>query len=81
MGALASLLRSWEDRFGAYVIAIGFDTLDLAVLRPARTPEQARAIAAEHFASCPDNIYQGSGTLEAYAQELVDAPRWSFWWD
>ncbi len=27
-------LESWEDRFDAYLVAIGFDTISLAVGRP-----------------------------------------------
>ena len=39
------------------------------------------AIAAEHFAMCSDNVYQGSGTIADYASELVDRHAWGFWWD
>lgn len=28
-----------------------------------------------------DNIEQGVGSIEAYADELVNARRWDFWWD
>ncbi|MFO0615199.1 MAG: DUF4253 domain-containing protein [Polyangiaceae bacterium] len=80
MGMLAAVLRSWEDRFDAYVIGIGFDTLTLAVGRPV-DEARARAVAAEHFAVCPDAIYQGEGSIEAHAETLVDAISWSFWWD
>ncbi|MEV4704749.1 DUF4253 domain-containing protein [Actinoplanes sp. NPDC049316] len=38
-------------------------------------------MAAEHFAFCPDNVWQGVGTLTAYADQLVNAPMWSLWWD
>lgn len=81
MGALAAVLRSWELRFGAYVVGIGFDTLTLGVQRPPTSMQQALAIAAEHFAICSDIVYQGAGTLEAYAGELLERPVWSLWWD
>jgi hypothetical protein len=81
MGMLSALLRSWEDRFGAYLVGVGFDTLTLAVRRPPSDIETATAIAAEHFAACPDNINQGAGSIEAYAETLVDSPVWMFWWD
>jgi hypothetical protein len=32
---LACVLRSWEDRFGARLVHLGFDTMDLLVERPA----------------------------------------------
>ncbi len=81
MGGLSALLRSWEDRFGAYLVGIGFDTLTIAVQRPPTTVEEAMAIAAEHYAACPDNIDQGIGSIDAYAEELVGLTNWTFWWD
>ncbi|GAQ59008.1 DUF4253 domain-containing protein [Streptomyces acidiscabies] len=78
---LCAVLRTWEDRFGARVVAIGFATLAVSVAAPPATQEEAEAIAAEHYAFCPDNIEQGSGTIEAYAKDLIGAPSWHFWWD
>ncbi|MGK5552927.1 DUF4253 domain-containing protein [Actinomadura kijaniata] len=78
---ISAIVRSWEDRFGARVVKVGFDTLDLSVAAPPRTPEHARRVAAEHLAFCPDNVWQGSGDFETYAVSLVDAERWHFWWD
>lgn len=81
MGLLAAVLRSWEDRFGAIVVGIGFDTLTLAVQRPVGDGAAAERLAAEHLAACPDNIFQGAGGLREYAQSLVGASTWEFWWD
>ena len=78
---MTTVLRSWERRFDAYVVGLGTDTLTLAVLRPARDLASATAIAAEHYAFCPDNIQQGVGTIREYAESLVDAELWPFWWD
>jgi hypothetical protein len=41
----------------------------------------ATAIAAEHYAFCPDNVDQGVGSIGEYAESLVDADLWPFWWD
>lgn len=79
---LSAVLRSWEDRFGIRVVALGFDTLTVSVAAPPRTAEEAAAVAAEHYAFCPDNVDQGSGSLEEYAaKEVLDREVWSFWWD
>ena len=78
---LACVLRSWEDRFGARLLHMGFDTMDLSIERPVPSHEAALAIAAEHFAFCPDNIYQGVGSISRYAAALPGAAIWSFWWD
>jgi hypothetical protein len=77
----SAILDTWEDRYDAYVVGLGFDTLVLAVGRPPRDMATAMAIAAEHFAFCPDDIWQGVGSIREYAELLVDAPRWEFWWD
>uniref|UniRef100_A0AAU2JR21 DUF4253 domain-containing protein n=1 Tax=Streptomyces sp. NBC_00049 TaxID=2903617 RepID=A0AAU2JR21_9ACTN len=79
---ISAVLRSWEDRYGVRVLALGFDRLDLHVAAPPRTLAEAIPLAAEHFAFCPDNVWQGSGTVRDYAQEaLVGSDHWSFWWD
>lgn len=78
---LCAVLRSWEDRFGLRVVALGFATLTATVAAPPTTVEEAEAVAAEHLSFCPDNITQGPGTLRAYAKSLVDEGVWTFWWD
>ncbi|MFE2828903.1 DUF4253 domain-containing protein [Streptomyces sp. NPDC059271] len=80
---LCAVLRSWEDRFGIRVVALTFDQLVVSVAAPPTTLAEAEAVAAEHFAFCPDNITQGSHTaLRTYAeQEVLNEPVWSFWWD
>jgi Domain of unknown function (DUF4253) len=78
---LAVVLRSWEERLGATLMHLGFDTMDLLVERPARSSAAAFAVAAEHFAFCPDNVRQGAGSIREYAEDLLGATRWSFWWD
>ncbi|WP_416902450.1 DUF4253 domain-containing protein [Micromonospora echinospora] len=80
-GEIAAVVRSWEERFGARVIGLGFDTLHLSVAAPPTSPEHALRVAAEHFAFCPDNIRQGSGTLAAYAEQIRGMNCWAFWWD
>jgi len=81
VGELAAVVRSWEERFGARVVSIGFDTLHLSVAAPPRDLDQALHIAAEHFAFCPDNVWQGPEYLRTYAAGLVDLNAWNFWWD
>ncbi|GII57602.1 hypothetical protein Pth03_59910 [Planotetraspora thailandica] len=80
---LSAMLRSWESRFGARVVAVGFDTLYVSVAAPPTTMEHALHVAAEHFTFCPDNIQQGHSpyTLRAYAERLVGVNSWAFWWD
>ncbi|MFB7502448.1 DUF4253 domain-containing protein [Streptomyces broussonetiae] len=81
---ICAVLRSWEDRFGIRVVALGLDTLVVSVAAPPTTREEAEAVAAEHFAFCPDAVTQGEeGTdgLRGYAKTLLGEPVWTFWWD
>ncbi|MDT0346032.1 DUF4253 domain-containing protein [Streptomyces litchfieldiae] len=82
-GKYAAVVRDWERRFGARVVALGADTLHLSVAAPPTSAAEALPIAAEHFAFCPDNIWQGPHpqTLAAYADRIIDANSWEFWWD
>ncbi|OKK05808.1 hypothetical protein AMK26_06715 [Streptomyces sp. CB03234] len=79
---LSTVLRSWEDRFGIRVVGLGADLLTVSVAAPPRTIADALAVAAEHYAFCPDNIWDGYDTLRAYAaEEVLDRQDWTFWWD
>jgi hypothetical protein len=77
---LCAVLRSWEDRFGAVLIDVGFADLRLLVQRPPRSLQAAERIAAEHFALA-DECTEGNRTVSSIAASLVDAPIWTFWWD
>jgi len=66
---IAAVLRSWEDRFGARLLEVGFAEIRLLVQRPPRTIEATRAVAAEHFAFADEcgAVPPGSGALELAA--------------
>ncbi|MER7077834.1 protein of unknown function [Saccharopolyspora kobensis] len=78
---LSAMARSWEERFGARLLRLGPDRLDLSVAAPPQDPDHAAAVAAEHWTFCPDRILQETGTIEAYAQEIRGRRTWSFWWE
>jgi Domain of unknown function (DUF4253) len=77
---LTAVLRSWEDRFGAQLIDVGFADLRLLVERPPRTLEAAQRIAAEQVVLADDCI-DGMRDIPNIAARLVNAPIWTFWWD
>lgn len=83
VGRLCAVLRSWEDRFGIRVVALGFDHLLVSVAGPPSNVADAEALAAEHFAFCPDNFWQdGDPTPREYAERrILNQPSWHFWWD
>jgi len=80
-GKTAAVVRSWEQRFGCRVVGVGFDTLHLSVAVPPTSMGDALLVAAEHYVFCSANIDQGSGTVAAYAQDLLGEDDWIFWWD
>ncbi|MFF4537449.1 DUF4253 domain-containing protein [Streptomyces aureus] len=79
---LCALLRSWEDRFGARVVAAIGSTLYVSVASPPRDEQQANHVALEHLLTTADNIVNDPPTpFPRYAASLVGAPLWRFWWD
>jgi hypothetical protein len=81
---IAAVVASWEQRFGARVVHLEYDVLRLSVAAPPTTLDEALLIAAEHFAFCPDNVWQGEvdvQSIQDYAEKLVGQECWSFWWD
>lgn len=79
----AVVIRSWQERFGGRLCALGFDTLGMSVAWPPRTAAHAQRVAAEHYAFCPDLIDQAvaADSFDEYVTGLVGAGTWWFWWD
>jgi hypothetical protein len=78
---IAAVLRSWEDRFGARLLEVGFAQIRLLVERPPRTADAALAIAAEHYTFCDECADQALSDVPSITASLVNAPIWTFWWD
>jgi hypothetical protein len=81
----AAVIRSWQDRFGARLCAVGFDCLALSVANPPVSPEHCHRVAAEHLAyETPEALVDGIDTplsFEEYAARLCRSNTWWFWWD
>lgn len=78
---LSAMLRSWEERFGARVLRLGPDRLDLSVSAPPSDLEHATTVAAEHWAFSPDRVLQDAGSISGHAAEIRGRRSWSFWWE
>jgi len=81
---IAAVLRSWEDRFGARLLEVGFAEVRLLVERPPRTYQAAQRLAAEQFAFCDECTLRGQVGLTEVGEitaGLVNTPIWGFWWD
>lgn len=75
------LLETWARDYGAELVGYCGDVLELRVLNPPRSLEQARELARAQYAYCPDIVEQGVQTIENLARTLVDSSVWYFWWD
>ncbi len=86
--ALAAVVRSWEDRYGARLVGVGGGTLLLSVAAPPVTLRDAVRVAVEHFGFCPEAEPAGGFAADPdgaqflqYATHLVGRRLWRFWWD
>jgi hypothetical protein len=83
---LSAVLRSWEDRFGAVLVEVGFAHIRLLARRPPRTLPDAQAAAAELWPMC-DEFWPidrpGTAVREigAIAEHIKHIPIWSLWLD
>jgi hypothetical protein len=83
---LSAVLRSWEDRFGAVLIEVGFDHIRMLVRRPPRTLPEAQAVAAELLVMCNefwpiDRPGVAVCDVRGVAEHTLRIPIWSLWWD
>lgn len=79
---LCALLRSWEERFGAQVVAVCGSGLYVSVARPPLDIRDAELLALEHVLSTADSIVDDPPTpFPEYAASLTRRSGWWFWWD
>lgn len=74
-------MRAWRDRYGAELIGMSSDTINLRVTTKPKTREEALALAREQYIYCADLIDQGFGSYSALAADLMANDWWYFWWD
>jgi hypothetical protein len=78
---VAAVLRSWEDRFGARLLRIGFAQISLLATRPPRDLESIQLLAAEHLVFCNECGGLGLSEISTITRYLMASPVWTFWWD
>lgn len=78
---LSAVLRSWEDRFGARLVRVGFNSIRVVVAALPASEEDALLLAAEHYAFAPEELLGTGWFLRRYARHLMDAGAWAFGWD
>jgi hypothetical protein len=71
------VLRSWEDRFGARLLQVGFAEIRLLAGRPARTIEAAQHVAAEHYAFRDECGTNDLCDVAGITASPLDSPIWT----
>ena len=74
-------LRAWRDKYGAELIGLSADVINLRVARNPATREEALELARAQYAYCNDIVDQGVRTLQKLAAGLMESEWWFFWWD
>jgi hypothetical protein len=74
-------LRHWHDAYGAEIVGLGRDTINLKVSRKPTTRNEAIELARVQYAYCSDIVDQGTGSYSVLAASLMAADWWFFWWD
>jgi Domain of unknown function (DUF4253) len=72
-----ALLRKWQRDYGAELVALTTDVIELRVSRKPTTQLEALKLAREHAKFCPSNEV----TIPERAAELMQLEWWHFWWD
>ena len=76
-----AMLARWHARWGAEVVGISQESIELRLETPLSDLEDARMVAEEIAIYCPDVIEQGYETVELLAQTLVGSTVWPLWWE
>ncbi len=76
-----ALFKFWGEQYGAEVVGIAGDVVEMKVARPPTAREDALVLAAEQYLYCEDIVTQGTETLQRLAAGLLGGTVWFFWWD
>lgn len=80
---VSTVLRSWEDRFGALLTSLNFAEMDLRISNVAQlamlTHDELVNLTLEHYVFCPDSLDQGTLRFPCYLNAISGSPLWPFW--
>jgi hypothetical protein len=71
-------LRHWREHYGAELVGLNMDLMNLRVARKPATRDEALELARVQYAYCNDMV---DGSLSALAADLMAHDWWYFWWD
>jgi hypothetical protein len=79
-GENVALLEYWEEHYGAGVVGLAGDMMELRVARPPQTENAALDLAKQQYLYCPDIVTLGTKTVQRLAGSLLDSTIWPFQW-
>jgi Domain of unknown function (DUF4253) len=79
--AHVAMLRKWQKLYGAEIVAISADVINLRVKTKPQSREEALKLAQEMYHYCEDIVTQGTGDIAPLAANLMASDYWFFWWD
>lgn len=74
-------LRRWHEDYGAELVGLSGDVVELRVAKRPATRDEAMRLAREQYIYCNDAVDQGAGDLSILAGMLMASDWWFFWWD
>ncbi len=77
----ALMMKDWLEKYGAEVVGMNGDVIEMYVHKPPSTREEALKVAEQQFLYCEDIVTQGTETIERLAAGLLNNHIWYFWWD
>ncbi len=75
---MMAVCKHWYEKYGAVPAVISHDTLEFTAT-PVNS-RQAKQLAKEHCAFCPEIILSG-GYIDEVIDSLTKSTVWFFWWD
>lgn len=75
------VLAHWHRLFGAELLTLAHDVIELSVANPPTDAAQVAHTAEEQTDYCTDIVDQGVETTTALAEQQVYSHKWFFWWD
>jgi hypothetical protein len=76
-----ALMKFWFEKYGAEVVGMTHDVIEMRVGKPPRTRAAALELAKLQCSYSPDIVSQGVETIENLAACLLRGTVWYFWWD
>ncbi|WP_160146261.1 DUF4253 domain-containing protein [Dictyobacter aurantiacus] len=77
-----AMMKYWNERWGAELVAMAPSTVEMRVLQPPTTWEDAFLLAKEQYIYAPDVVDQWlRGNFATLVKTLLNGHVWLFWWD